>query len=107
MADNSSYFTSEQNRLTAEANLKAKEMEFYSLAFGFHAKAYEKASGAPAGEKKARKAKQTVKKGVQAAVDKQNQKRVWSKPSRKSVSSKPSRTRSSQRTTKFILKASK
>ena len=69
MADNSSYFTAEQNRLTAEANLKAKEMGFCSLAFGFHAKAYEKASGAPAGDKKARKAKQIAQRGMQAAAD--------------------------------------
>ena len=107
MADNSSYFTSEQNRLTAEANLKAKEIEFCSLAFGFHAKAYEKASGAPAGDKKARKAKQTVKKGVQAAVDQAKPKKSVVQALQEVVSSKPSRTRSSQRTTKFILKASK
>ena len=111
MADNSSYFTSEQNRLTAEANLKAKEMDFYSLAFGFHAKAYEKASGASAGDKKARKAKQTVKKGVQAAVDQAKPKKsvvqALQEVGQQQVLQNAIFSLSSQRTTKFILKASK
>ena len=89
MADNSSFYTAEQNRLTAEANVKEKVFEFCSVAFSFHAKAFEKASGAPAGDKKARKAKQTGRKACRRRSTKQNQKRVWSKPSRKSSAASP------------------
>ncbi len=65
----SGYFTAEQNRLTAEATARAKELEFCSLTFSHHAKVYEKASSAPAGDRKARKAKQIAKRGMQAAAD--------------------------------------